>query len=129
MNDEHPFLRATRLSNEAALARNWDALAGSMAESFEVEDRRQGFRTTYTAAENLEQVRVILDLGIVRIGAELIEAQGERCALIRLEFEADNGFVVPALVVGEVNEDGRILRGVVFDEDDLEAARAELGRF
>ena len=128
MSDGHPVVRAVSRANEAVFARDWESVAEHFSERFEAEDRRPGLQTTYTKAENLAQTRVILDLGIIRIDTELVESHNERCALIRQTYVSDTGFVVPVLGVIEIDEDGLFVRAVVFEDDDLDEARAELAR-
>jgi hypothetical protein len=129
MSDEHPVVQLVRRANAALVDGDWEKVAGMMLDSFHAEDRRAGFRLTYTKDDNLAQSRVMADLGIVRVGTDFVEARGQRCAIVRVTFEAESGFLVPVLMVTEIDDEGHILRGVVFDEDDLDEARAELERF
>ena len=55
----------------------------------------------------------------------MIETRGERFVLSRRMFYA-NDFMAPLLLVTAIDEDERQLVGILFDEDDLDAARAEL---
>ena len=128
MTDEHPVVRTIRLANSVALARNFAELPRYYSDEFMAEDRRPNFRGTYSKAENLEQLRIIADLGIAQIDTDLIEARGDRCALVHLTFASSDGFIVPVLTVNVLDSEGRALRSVIFEEGDLDEARAELER-
>ena len=57
---------------------------------------------------------------------ETIAVRGERLALIRLHCGEAPAFTMEMLVVYELDDDGRIVREADFDDDDLDAALAEL---
>jgi hypothetical protein len=60
----------------------------------------------------------------------LLATRGDRLALVRQSCRFQDGAAGPAestaVVILEVAEDGRVLRDISFDSDDLDAARAEL---
>jgi hypothetical protein len=128
LNDDHAVLLNMRRYVTALVAGDWDALADAVADEHLLEDRRLGMKVTLDKAGNIEQARVIADLAVDRdltIDLDVIETRGERLALIRQVYRAED-FVIPVLVVMEVDDNGRTPLFIVFDEDDLAAARAEL---
>jgi hypothetical protein len=61
----------------------------------------------------------------ISVDLELIEVRGERLALVRQVYR-DSDYAIPLLVVIEVDEDGRTPVFIIFDEDDMDAARSQL---
>jgi hypothetical protein len=124
---DHAALRNMRRYVDALLAGDWATVGDTLSDEHRFEDRRSGLRVTLDKAGNIEQARVIADIGVTAIDLELVEARDERVALIRQTYSgADTDFDVALLVAGQVDDDGRMLTFVCFDENDLEAARAEL---
>lgn len=126
LSHEHPVIRATRLANDAVLARDWDAFAGFFAESWQVDDRRVGLKSLLDKAEHIEQLRVGVDLGLDKIDIDLLDTRGDRFALYRLTFHVETDFVVSVLCATEADENGLLLRSVVLDDGALDAGRVEL---
>jgi hypothetical protein len=61
--------------------------------------------------------------------AEPVAIRGNRLALMRVSYtEHDTGFEGSALIINEVRDDGVGTANLIFDEDDLDAAVAELER-
>ncbi len=118
-------VRTTRRYHAALLAHDWNTLADTLAEAFFAEDRRAFMAATRDKSEAIEQARVVAGLGIESVELDVLETRGERFALSRLTYFG-NGYEVVSLAVGAVGPDGRMVRATSFDEDDLDAARAEL---
>jgi hypothetical protein len=126
--NDHPALRNMRRYVDALLAGHWDVLADAVSDEHRFEDRRLGMKLRLDKAGNIEQARVIAQLAMesdLAIDLELIESRGESLALIRQVYRASD-FLICVLVVIEVDENGRTPLFIVFDEADLDAARAEL---
>ncbi|MEX2394727.1 MAG: hypothetical protein WD826_09650 [Actinomycetota bacterium] len=124
MNQDNLATAAIRRYFDALLAGDWNALADTIAESHRFEDRRLGLKFTLDKAGNIEQAHVIHDFGSSTIDFDLLETRGDRFALVRQTFHSD--FAVTSLGVCEVDEAARIVRYVIFDEDDIETARTTL---
>jgi DNA-binding SARP family transcriptional activator len=111
----------------------WDEVEQLIASTMAVESRRKivGFGPVEFPSHNWPRLtRSYLELGIVRHVIDVIAVRGERLALVRLELDtADLSPGAPqdeALVVGGLDENGRIALQVWFDVDDVDAAIAEL---
>jgi hypothetical protein len=124
-NADHMALRYLRRATDAILAHDWDALAGCQSERFRMEDRRSGLRSSFDRAESIETGRIMADLGVTKIDVDLVETQGESAALFRITNHAAD-FTVETLSAVRVDDEGRGLTFIMFDEDELDAARAEL---
>jgi hypothetical protein len=125
MKSEQRAIQYVRRSADTILARDWGAYADCQAEAFRFEDRRTGLQTSHGKAENIEMARVMADLGVDKIDIDVIETRGEHFALCRITNHVDE-YVVTTLSVFGVDDDGRGLVFIVFDDDDADAARAEL---
>jgi hypothetical protein len=88
-------------------------------------DRRLSFAATLDKAETIGMARVMSELGVIAIDVEDLETRGKHNALFRITNHAQD-FVVCTLSVAKVREDERALALVIFDEDAVDAARAEL---
>jgi hypothetical protein len=127
-SNDHAVLQNMRRYIDALLAGDWDALADAVSDEHRLEDRRLGMKVTLDKAGNIEQARVIAELAVERnlaIDLDIIETRGERLALVRQVYRASD-FTICLLVVMGVDENGRTPVFIVFDEADLDAARAEL---
>ena len=114
-----------RRSAAALLEGNWALVADCMAEDFHMEDRRLSLAVTLDKAEAVAMTRVMGDLGVTSIEVEDLETRGKHHALFRITNYAQD-FMVCTLSVAKVREDERAVALVIFDEDALDAARAEL---
>jgi hypothetical protein len=132
---------ASRLENAAGrvderiwsyfAARDWDAMAELMADDISTDDRRRVVNAGVLHGRDAEiaNMRAVADID-ANITSIIIAIRGERLALTRLcssnlgprpeEFGAE------ALNIIEINADNRIVAGVVFDLDDIDAAFEEL---
>jgi hypothetical protein len=128
LNDDHAVLLNMRRYVSALVAGDWEALADAVADEHRLEDRRLGMKVTLDKAGNIEQARVIADLAVdkdLTVDLDVVETRGERLALVRQVYRAED-FVISVLVVMEVDDSGRTPLFIAFDEDNLDAARAEL---
>jgi ketosteroid isomerase-like protein len=101
------------------------------AEPFELHDRRAGLRHVVRGLHQIQgYVEASFDVGMRDFRhLETIAIRGDRIALTRrLYVSSIDGAVAEAewLVIDEVDADGRVVRAVVFDPLDVEAALDEL---
>ena len=89
-------------------------------------DRRRGVSTPtlHGLAEFASNMRAIFEV-FDTFTTEPVAIRGERVALVRVHL-AREGFATTMLGVYETDEDGLLIRGTSFDEDDLDAALDEL---
>lgn len=128
MNDKYPVVATVRRWVDALVAGDWDALADTLAADHRFEDRRLGMKSTLDKAGSIQQARVIADLGRAQqfqVDLDIIEVRGDRLALVRQVYRSSS-YEVSVLAVTEVDDSGLTRVFIVFDEDDLRAARAEL---
>jgi class 3 adenylate cyclase len=123
---------ATRMSDRLRAlfeVRDWSALSELYAEDVSADDRRRviggGARSGRDA--EIANLRVMAELRAPRIGASLIAVRGRRLALYQ-DHVVDDDKLVEASFLGliELNADGLIVGVVGFDDEDLDAAFAEL---
>lgn len=107
------------------LARDWSAFANNLSDAFRGEDRRLGLGFSFGKAEAIEQARTVMDQGVQALDVEVVESRGDRHALMRVTGHVAD-FVVPSLVVVEVDAEGRVLASVSFDSEDVEGPSREL---
>lgn len=125
MNTENSAVRSLRAAIDAIFAKDFETYAGWLAEDFAFEDRRSGLRSTYGKQKEIESARVVADLGVERYELEALETRGDRTALCRQIWHL-SGWEVALLTVSRIDAEGRGLVVIMFDDDDLDAARAEL---
>lgn len=88
------------------------------------EDRRQGLVSYHRGRDAARQhVSVLGDFSLTAF--DMIEVKGDRLVLVRVVLSADQ-FAIPLLSLNEIDGAGRIIAIVLFDDDDVEAAKAEL---
>ena len=112
---------------ECVAARDWDALRALCA-PIVFEDRRRLSLTTGACDLVVANNQVIAELG-GRASRSVLATSGDRLALDRVYWRvADQGAVseVETLQITEVDAEGRVVAGIVFDPDDRRAASAEL---
>ncbi|MGQ9406667.1 BTAD domain-containing putative transcriptional regulator [Mycolicibacterium gilvum] len=119
-----------RLRAEFA-ARDWDAIAETLADVLLNEDRRRVVNAGVRRGRDsmLKDLRSAADLGIRKFTGIEVATRGERLVLYRAEARHDEqtgAFCVENLVIVEIDADERVAIQVVFDVDDLDAAFAEL---
>jgi hypothetical protein len=114
-----------RRAADALVARDFEGYKDALAEEFRYEDRRKGLQSAHGKREDLEQARVIADFGLESYDMEVLETRGDLAALYRQTWHLA-GFEVVILLVGLADAEGRGLAAIMFDEEELDAARAEL---
>jgi class 3 adenylate cyclase/tetratricopeptide (TPR) repeat protein len=93
-----------------------------VSRDFTFEDRRPGLRVELgPSTEHAEQLK-----DVVEIAQEPLATRGERLYLYRATLVMRNGFDICLLNVFEVDENGKPTANILFAEDDLDAAMAEL---
>ncbi len=113
-------------------ARDWDAMAGMLADDLFTDDRRRvvnaGIRHGRDA--EIENYRAAAEIGIKYITLDVIATRGERLVLGRvLRSQRDQlpeTFAIEVLGIVEINADERIVAVFSFDLDDIDAAFEEL---
>ena len=111
-------------------ARDWDAMAGIVADDFSSEDRRRvvnaGVR--HGRAAGIEDVRAIADVGFALTMVRVMTTRGGRLALLRVRAAGPDPGAIKndALNLVEVDAEERVVASVVFDLDDFDDALAEL---
>jgi hypothetical protein len=113
-------------------ARNWDAMAGILAEDLYMDDRRQvvGAGVRHGQGTGIADMRATADLGVANVTAAIIAIRGQHLVLARARFsgrdQRPEAFHTEALGVLEIDAGERIVAMVTFDLDDIDAAFAEL---
>ncbi len=109
-------------------ARDWDAIAGMVAEDHLSEDRRrvanEGIRHGRDA--EVASAKSVADLGATSFTTVVIATRGERLALCRTRGTTSGGFSLEVLRIVEIDADERIVARVAFDLEDIDAAYQEL---
>ncbi len=103
------------------------ALAQLIASGHVHEDRRSIVGSVDLGPRGkLDEVEATIDQGFSFAEPVIVAVRGERLALSRMLTRTAAGDESPRLSVNELDSDGRMTRSVLFDEDDLVAALAEL---
>jgi hypothetical protein len=100
------------------------AEAGMVADDFVRVDRRSTVAAPETSGsgEYADALAAALDVGFTSYEITPIAVRGERLALSRVVLTTNDGFDMRFLVFDESGDDGRALRSVYFDDDDLVTA-------
>jgi len=125
MEAENSAVRAMRLAADALIAGDIASFSDALAGDYAYEDRRKGLQLSHGKSDFIEHARVIFDLGLESYDLEVLETRGDRAALYRQTWHV-GGFEVVGLLVGSVDAEGKAHAAVMFDGEDLGAARAEL---
>ncbi len=128
MNDKHPVEVMMRRWLDAVLAGDWDTLADTIAEDHRFEDRRLGMKIALDKAGNIEQARVMGDLAKewnFDVDLDVIETRGDRVGLVRQTYHSSD-YLVSVLALMRLDENDLNAVFILFDEDDLGGAQAEL---
>ena len=125
---ENALTRAWDESIEHAHARRWDQVRAGLAGDFVRLDRRRGISapTANGAEDFMAAYAAWFDVGFDTVAIESLAVRGDRLALGRFVWRADDGREVAFLGVYELDEAGFSSRAVHFDEDALTDAVAEL---
>ena len=113
-------------------ARNWDALAETMADDVCTHDRRRVVNAGVVTgrAIHVTNMRAVADVGFEGLTSSVIATRGRRLVLIRVHSSVRDSppgeLAAEMLSVIGVNADNEIVAGVMFDADDLDAAFEEL---
>jgi hypothetical protein len=111
-------------------ARDWAALAEITAENISVDDRRRVVNAGLINGRdaNIESTRALAEVGFTLKTLSVMATRGARLALIRVRASGHDPETIAndALIIAEVDSDGRIAAVVVFDQEDIDAAFAEL---
>lgn len=115
---------------ECLAARDWDALAELSAENISVDDRRRVVNAGLISGRNanLESTRALAEVGFTLNMLSVIATRGTRLALLRVRVSGDDPEAIAndALIIAEIDPDGRVASNVIFDLEDIDAAFAEL---
>jgi class 3 adenylate cyclase len=131
---------APRLENAAALvfehvwshyaARNWDAVAETVAENYLGIDHRRVVKADIQNGRDavVRDLQVADDVGFAMSMLGAIAIRGERLVLARVRVSGRDPETIQndALNVVEIDAESRIATVVVYDLDDIDAAIAEL---
>jgi hypothetical protein len=117
-------IAATLAMTEAANRRDFAAVPRTLTPRRVYDDRRP-FVGRQVVGYTDDEMMYVLRTGARFTRPELIEARGERVALLRWTL-VGAGFEVPTLGVARVDAHGRTDEYVIFDDDHLEEARAAL---
>lgn len=131
---------APRLENAAArvfehvwshyAARDWHAMAESVAEDFSGVDHRRvvSAETQESRADVVRDLRAAAEVGFAISMVSAVAIRGERLVLARVRASGHDPGAIQndALNVVEIDDDERIANVVTFDLDDYDAAIAEL---
>jgi DNA-binding SARP family transcriptional activator/predicted ester cyclase len=112
-------------------ARDWAAMSQVMAEGIVHDDHRRVVNGGTQRGRDavIGNMRAIADVGVNNIDPFVIATRGERLALARQRVSGDkrpDAFGSDVVIVIEVDSDDRLVGGVAYDPDDVEAAFAEL---
>jgi hypothetical protein len=113
-------------------ARDWDAMAGILADDISAEDHRPVLRagTRHGREVNIGDWRTVAEVGFTNVTSTVIALRGERLALGRFLISTGDhqpeAFQNDVLGIVEINADHRISTCFMFELDDFEGAVAEL---
>ena len=126
--NENAAVRAARRGSALMLAGDWDGLRAAMHPDFVYEDRRSGLGSVVVGRdEQVANVRSSVELGVNGMDNEVVAVRGDRLALVRGRVTAGS-YVVEALFITAVDDDGLTTAIVYFDASQLDEALAELDR-
>ena len=131
---------ARRLENTAArvfehvwshfAARDWDAMAGSVADYYVGIDHRRvvSAETQHSRDDVIRDLQAAADVGFTISMVRAIAIRGERLVLARVRASGSDPEAIQndALNVVEIDADERIATVITFDIEDIDAALAEL---
>ena len=111
-------------------AGDWDAVTRATADNVSVDDRRRVVNAgiLHGRDANIKDAQATVDVGFAMTMEGVLATRGERLALIRVRVSGRDAGAIQndALNIAEIDADDRIVAGVVFDLDDVDAAFAEL---
>ena len=113
-------------------AGDWDTMAELLADNYFVDDRRRvvGAGVRHGRDAQIVDMRAIAEVWITNVTSTVIAIRGERLVLMHIRHsdsdQRPEAFHTDALVVGEINDYGRIVAAISFDANDIDAAFEEL---
>ncbi|WP_197746535.1 BTAD domain-containing putative transcriptional regulator [Mycobacterium cookii] len=132
----------TRLENAASQvadrywkyfgARDWAALAETMAEDVDSSDRRRVINAgdLRGRAAHLANMRAVAEVGFEGLTSTVIATRGQHLTVIRIRSSvrgsASSEVTAEMLSMIEIDADNRLTVAVIFDPDDIDAAFEEL---
>ncbi|TDO14340.1 putative ATPase [Mycobacterium sp. BK086] len=128
---ENQATRVTKRFRTAFAARDWDAMAGLVADDLYNEDRRRVVNAGIRHGRDsmLADLRAAAEIGVRSLETIDIATRGQRLVLARATARysgTPGAFRVDNLVIAELDTDGRTATQLIFDPDDIDAAFAEL---
>ncbi len=112
----------------AFASRDWEFVREHLALDVELLDRRSTVRSERTVGPDgiVELFRGFADVGFDTLDQGLVDVRGQHLALVRRTYRSARDDELEMLVVVETDEQHRAQSVVLFDPDDLVAARDEL---
>ena len=109
--------------------RDWPTFSALHASDVVGEDRRPGLRGKGVGRdEEVKNMRVIADLGVVRLALTHLEVTGDRLAvsLVRVVPPEGVDLDTEVIIVHEIDTAGLIHGRVTFERDEVASARDEM---
>ena len=112
-------------------AQDWDVMAKMLSDGFSIEDRRRVVNMGNSQGRDAElTVHAYATVGTQNVKSTVIATRAQRLALTHYRFSGSDqqpdAFRLEMLAVVEIDADERMAAVVVFDNDDIDAAIAEL---
>lgn len=128
---ENAASRRSERLNAAFAARDWSAMAETLADDFHGYDRRQLVSVDLHGREPVvESFRTVAEFGVADARSTVLATRGERLVLTHVHYligdEEPDAYNVDLLQVVEIDGDERIAGIVTFDPDDSDSAFEEL---
>ncbi|WP_231995956.1 BTAD domain-containing putative transcriptional regulator [Mycobacterium sp. 852002-51163_SCH5372311] len=131
---ENAASRADQRLMACVSARDWDAMAAMLIDSYSVDDRRHAVNVGLLTGRDvaIASAQEIAGLGIRIVPSGVIATRGERLVLSRLRWQwsgpdqAPEGFHTEVLNIVEINAEERIVARTWFDVNEIDAAFEEL---
>ena len=110
--------------------RDWDAMAGMLADDFSTDDRRRVVKAGQRHGRDAElaHMRLLADIGVSGFSTSLIATRGQRLFLGQHRVTSSDSAEPSGELIGvvEIDTDNRISAHIMFEADDIEAAYHEL---
>lgn len=128
---ENAASRRSERLNAAFAARDWSAMAETLADDFHGYDRRQLVSVDLHGRDPVvESFRTVAESGVADARSTVLATRGERLVLTHVQYlvgdEEPDAYNVDLLQVVEIDGDERIAGIVTFDPDDSDSAFEEL---
>lgn len=125
-----PMRMAIERTIEAFARRDVDQLSELFGPGFTVDDRRVGVTLERDRGSHIAAISAMFAeaSGIdLRPSVRVVDAPSDRTVLAEVTITRARDAVTDALMIARLGDDGRFERHVIFEPDQLELARAELG--